>query len=191
MEHADHPPFAPPFLKDGDTIIGQTAAILLYLGARHGLAPKDPAGGLWVHQLQLTLSDLVAEAHDTHHPIGVSLYYEDQKEEALKRAADFRENRIPKFLGWFERILSGNPDSHTHLVGSSLTYADLSLFQAVEGLTYAFPKAMERALKKAPQVAALHDAVAERPRIEAYLASPRRIPFNEDGIFRHYPELDP
>jgi glutathione S-transferase len=190
MEHADHPPFAPPFLKDGETVIGQTAAILLYLGARHGLAPKDPAGGLWTHQIQLTISDFVAEAHDTHHPVAVSLYYENQKAEALRRAQEFRDNRIPKFLAWFETLLSRNPAGPTHLVGRSLTYVDLSLFQVVEGLSYAFPKATKRALKRAPRVAALRDAVAERPRIKSYLASPRRIPFNEEGIFRRYPELD-
>jgi glutathione S-transferase len=190
MEHADHPPFAPPFLRDGEMVIGQTAAILLYLGARHGLAPKDPTGGLWTHQIQLTLSDFVAEAHDTHHPLGVGLYYEDQKQEALRRAQEFRDDRIPKFLNWFETILVRNPSGDRHLVGQSLTYADLSLFQVIEGLSYALPKATKRALKKAPRVAALHAAVAERPRIKSYLASPRRIPFNEDGIFRRYPELD-
>lgn len=190
MEDAEHPPFAPPFLKDGETIIGQTAAILLYLGARHDLAPKDPAGGLWTHQIQLTIADVVNEAHDTHHPIAVSLYYEDQKKEALRRAAEFRQNRIPKFLGWFETILARNPAGNAHLVGNAATYVDLSLFQLVEGLSYAFPKTMQRALKGAPLVAALHRSVARRPRIKAYLESPRRIPFNEDGIFRRYPELD-
>jgi glutathione S-transferase len=190
MEHAERPPFAPPFLKDGETIIGQTSAILLYLGARHNLAPKDPEGGLWTNQIQLTIADFVAEAHDTHHPIGVELYYEDQKEEALRRSAEFRKNRIPKFLEWFETILSRNPERGRYLVGSSVTYADLSLFQVIEGLSYAFPKAAARALKRAPKVAALHRAVSERPRIKAYLASPRRIPFNEEGIFRRYPELD-
>ncbi|WP_445502045.1 glutathione S-transferase [Microvirga sp. G4-2] len=190
MDHAEHPPFAPPFLKDGDTIIGQTAAILLYLGARHDLAPKDPAGGLWTHQIQLTIADFIAEAHDTHHPVAVSLYYEDQKAEALKRSAEFRKKRIPKFLDWFETILARNPSGDAHLVGSNLTYADLSLFQMVEGLSYAFPKTMRRALKDVPRVAALRNVVAQRPRIKAYLVSPRRIPFNEEGIFRHYPELD-
>jgi glutathione S-transferase len=190
MEHGEHPSFAPPFLKDDETVIGQTAAILLYLGARHGLAPKDPAGGLWTHQIQLTIGDFVAEAHDTHHPVGVGLYYEDQKPEALRRAKEFRENRIPKFLDWFETVLARNPSGDGHLVGEQLTYPDLSLFQVMEGLSYAFPKATARALRKAPRVAALHNAIAERPRIKAYLASPRRIPFNEEGIFRRYPELD-
>ncbi|MBZ6077520.1 glutathione S-transferase [Microvirga puerhi] len=190
IEAADHPPFAPPFLKDGDLIIGQTSAILLYLGARHGLAPKDPAGGLWTQQIQLTIADLVAEAHDTHHPISVGLYYEDQQDEALQRAKDFRQNRIPKFLGWFETILTRNPAGDAHLVGAELSYADLSLFQVIEGLSYAFPKAMTRELRKVPRVAALRDTVAVRPRIQSYLQSPRRIPLNEEGIFRHYPELD-
>jgi glutathione S-transferase len=186
----EHPPFAPPFLKDGKKLIGQTANILLYLGERHGLAPKAEAGRFWTHQIQLTIADLVAEAHDTHHPVGMELYYEDQKPESLQRARGFRESRIPRFLEWFEAILSRNPSGDSFLVGARLTYADLSLFQIVEGLRYAFPKATARELKKAPLVLALHDRVAKRPRIKAYLASDRRIPFNEQGIFRSYPELD-
>ncbi|HEV2546457.1 MAG TPA: glutathione S-transferase [Stellaceae bacterium] len=184
------PSFAPPFLKAGRLLIGQTANILLFLGERHGLAPKDEAGRLWTHQLQLTIADLVVEAHDTHHPIASGLYYEDQKREAKRRAEDFRENRLPKFLGYFEDVLACNPRGPKHLVGARLTCADLSLFQIVEGLGYAFPRAMKRASRRAPKTIALRDRVAERPRIAAYLASPRRIPFNEQGIFRHYPELD-
>ncbi len=99
------PSFAPPFLVDGDLVIGQTANILLHLGARHNLAPTDEAGRLWVNQLQLTIADLVVEAHDTHHPIDMGLYYEDQKPEALRRAKAFRRDRMPEYLGWFERIL--------------------------------------------------------------------------------------
>ena len=132
----------------------------------------------------------MVEAHDTHHPLGGDLYYEDQKPEAKRRAAVFRKNRLGRFLGWFETILARNPKGDTHLVGARLTYADLSLFQIVEGLGYAFPRATKRALKDVPRVVALHDAVAMRPRIKAYLASERRIPFNEEGIFRCYPELD-
>jgi glutathione S-transferase len=185
-----HRPFAPPFLVDADIIVGQTAAILLYLGDKHGLAPKDEKERLWTHQIQLTIADLVAEAHDTHHPISAGLYYEDQKSEAKQRAKAFREERIPKFLSWFEQILAHNPAGPAHLVLGEITYADLSLFQLVEGLAYAFPRRMERALPRYPHVASLRDAVAERPRVKAYLASKRRIPFNEDCIFRHYPELD-
>ena len=189
-EDVTRPPFAPPFLKDGDVLIGQTAAILLYLGPRLGLAPRDEAGRLWVHQIQLTIADAVAEAHDAHHPISGDLYYEDQKAEALRAATAFREERIPKFLAWFETILARNPKGSRHLVGARLSYADLSLFQLIEGLSYAFPVSMKRALNKAPLAAALREAVAQRSRIRAYLASKRRIPFNESGIFRHYPELD-
>jgi glutathione S-transferase len=185
-----HPPFAAPFLKDGDVLIGQTSAILLYLGDRLGLAPKDEAKRLWTHQIQITIADLVAEVHDTHHPLSGELYYEEQKPEALRRAKHFREERIPKFLSWFEKILIRNPDGDAHLVGKSVTYADLSLFQLVEGLLYAFPRRMKRTLSEAPRVAALHRAVAQRPRIRAYLNSDRRLAFNEEGIFRHYPELD-
>lgn len=184
------PPFAPPFLRDGDLIVGQTAAILLHLGGKLGLAPQDEAGRLWTHQIQLTVTDLVAEAHDTHHPIAVSLYYEDQRDEAKRRAQDFCSERMPKFLGWLEHVLRQNPAGERHLVGASLTYADLSAFQIVHGLTYAFPKAARRTLAKTPLVAALAERVSAVPAIAAYLASPRRIPFNEQGIFRRYPELD-
>lgn len=184
------PPFAPPFLRDGEVVVGQTAVILLYLGGRIGLAPRNEGARLWTHQLQLTIADFVDEAHDLHHPIASSLYYHDQKAEAARRAADFREARIPKFFSWFERVLELNPNGDKHLVGRRTTYADLSLFQVVEGLRYALPKASERALQKSPRVAALHAAVAARPNIRAYLESDRRIAFNEDGIFRRYPELD-
>ncbi len=184
------PPFALPALKDGPLVIGQTAAILMYLGDRLDLAPADQAGRMWTLQLQLTIADAVAEAHDTHHPLSAALYYEDQRPEAARRAEHFRKHRIPRFLEWFEAVLAANPDSDACLVGRNVTYADLSLFQLVEGLRYAFPRAAARSLAKCPHVVALHDAVAERPRIREYLRSERRIPFNEDGIFRHYPELD-
>ena len=184
------PPFAPPFLKVGNRLIAQTANILLFLGERHDLAPKRDAGRLWTHQLQLTLADFVGEVHDTHHPIAASLYYEDQRREAKRRSADFLANRLPKFLGYFERVLASNPSGPGHLVGARVTYADLSLFQVVAGLQYAFPKAMKRVARKHPAVLALHASVATRPRIAAYLASPRRLPFNPQGLFRHYAELD-
>lgn len=186
LDSNDHAPFAPPFLKAGGLTIGQTANILLYLGRRHELAPRDEEGMLWTHQLQLTIADLVAEAHDTHHPLAASLYYEDQKAEAQRRAEDFIGTRIPKFLGYFERILGGK----RYLLGERLTYADLSLFQVFVGLSYAFPNAMTRMAPDFPNLTLLRDRVAVRPHIAAYLASPRRLPFNEEGIFRHYRELD-
>lgn len=185
-----HPPFAPPFLQAGKLLIAQTANILLYLGEHEGLAPKTEAGRLWTHQLQLTLADFLVEIHDTHHPIGSGLYYEDQKKEAKRRTEDFLKTRMPKYFDYFERVLAQNPSGDKWLVGARLTYADLSLFQIVEGLRYAFPKAKRRMEKKIPHVIALHDRVAARPRIAAYLQSERRIPFNEMGIFRRYRELD-
>jgi glutathione S-transferase len=184
------PSFAPPFLIDGDIVVGQTAAILLYLGPRLGLAGVGESDGLWTHQLQLTIADVVAEAHDTHHPISTGAYYEDQRDAAVQRARAFREERIPKFLNWFERVLQRNPAGSSHLVGDVLTYADLSLFQLVEGLRYAFPKAASRALAATPLVEKLHGNVRRRERVHDYLQSPRRIAFNEDGIFRRYAELD-
>jgi glutathione S-transferase len=183
-----HPPLVPPFLKAGELVIGQTPNILLFLGLRHGLAPRGEGARLWTNQLQLTISDLVDEVHDTHHPIASGLHYEDQRAAAKQRAADFLKSRAPKFLHYFERVLerSGGP----YLLGRGLTYADLSLFQTVDGLRYAFPKAMLRLEKKVPRVTALHERVAKRPRVAAYLACGRRIPFNQSGIFRYYPELD-
>lgn len=187
-------PFAPPILKAGRVVVAQTAAILHFVGPELGLVPRDPARRLAVHQHQLTIMDLAAEAHDTHHPIAVGLYYEDQRAEAKKRAATFIAERIPKFFGYFEAVLEGNGNTRgrkvRHLVGASLTYADLSLFQVVAGLEYAFPRAMKAQRKKHPHVMALAAHVASRPRIAAYLASERRIAFNEMGLFRRYPELD-
>lgn len=183
-------PFAPPILKAGKLLIFQTASILQYLGPRHGLVPKAEAVRLWAHQLQLTIADFVVEAHDTHHPIAKSLYYEDQKPEALRRTAEFKKLRLPKFLGYFERVLKSNPGGDRFAIGKSPTTVDLSLFQVIAGLNYAFPRTMARAASDYPRLIALHRRVTERPRIAAYLASPRRIPFNDKGIFRHYAELD-
>ncbi len=186
--NGDTPPFAPPFLKAGKLLIGQTANILLYLGARHGLAPKTEAGKLWVHQLQLTIADLVLESHDTHHPLGPSLYYEDQRAPAKKRTDEFWKERVPKYLGYFEGLLKGHGGAY--LTGRRITYVDLSMFQIVEGLRYAFPKRMKAFEREIPGLVELRDRVAARPNIKAYLSSDRRIAFNEDGIFRHYKELD-
>lgn len=182
------PPFAPPFLKAGKLVVGQTANILLYLGGRHSLAPKSEPGRLWVHQLQLTIADLVLEIHDTHHPLGPSLYYEDQKAPAKKRTAEFWKERVPKYLGYFEDLVEANGGAF--VTGRRATYADLSLFQIVEGLRYAFPKSMRAFERKIPRLVELRDRVAERPNIKAYLSSERRIPFNEEGIFRRYKALD-
>ena len=181
------PPFAPPFLKAGKLVIGQTSNILFYLGGRHDLAPKAEAGQLWVHQLQLTITDFVVEIHDTHHPLGPTLYYEDQRAPAKKRTAEFWDERVPKFLGYFERILE---DNGPYITGRRLTYVDLSLFQIVDGLRYAFPLRMKAFERRIPGLVGLHDRVAARPNIAAYLASERRIAFNEDGIFRRYKALD-
>jgi len=191
-EGTKRPSFAPPFLRDGRTIIGQTSAILFWLGPRLSLAPSSEAGALWTHQLQLTIADLVTEAHDVHHPVGVGLYYADQKREAARRAEEFRTARIPKFLDYFEAVLATNGATKTklHLVGRSLTYADLSLFHTLEGLAYAFPKTTGRLMRGRPLLSSLREVVKKRPRIKAYLASERRQPFNENGIFRHYRELD-
>ncbi len=190
MDELEPAPFAPPILVVETLVIAQTATILLFLGHRHKLAPEEETGRLWVNQLQITIADLVDEAHDTHHPLSSGLYYEDQKEAAKRWAEHFRQERMPKYLGYFERILQGGGESGAGLAGEVLTYADLSLFQVVRGLQYAFPKAMQSLAPKLEATLALVQRVAQQPNIAAYLKSERRIPFNEQGIFRHYLELD-
>lgn len=188
LERPDHPepPFAPPILVDGDVIVTQTPLIMDYLGARHGLSPDDENGRRRALQLSMLIADFLVEAHDVHHPLAKEFYYEDQRDEALRRAPSFREMRIPKFYGYFERLL----EQSGYLAGNTISHCDLSLFQVVEGLRYALPKTMAALEPDYPHVIALRDTVAARPGIAAYLASERRIPFNEHGIFRHYPELD-
>lgn len=173
---------------DGDMLIGQTPNILFYLGRRLGLAPRAESGRLWLNQLQLTMADWLTEVHDTHHPLSMNQYYEEQKQAAMLRSADFRATRLPKFLSYFTQVLLSRRGQY--LVGARLTYGDLSLFQMLAGLHYAFPQAMARLAPEYPALSDLHDAVAARPNIARYLKSKRRIPFNEEGIFRHYPELD-
>lgn len=186
----ERPPFAPPFLRAGKQVIAQTANILYFLGPRLGLVPEAEATRLWAHQLQLTVEDFVVDIHDTHHPIAMSLYYEDQKPESKRRAKFFTEERAPELLGYFESVLQRNPGRRGYLIGRKLSYVDLSMFQIVVGLRYAFPKMMARVEPGIPSLLALHDRVAELPNVAAYLASERRLPFNVDGIFRHYPELE-
>lgn len=183
-------PFAPPFLRHGRRLIAQTANILFYLGPRLNLVPKSPDVQRWAHQLQLTVTDFVAEIHDTHHPIASSLYYEDQKKEAKRYAGHFLEERVPKYLGYFEHVVQSNARGRGHMIGNRLSYVDLSMFQLVAGLRYAFPEFMGRNDQRWTGLVKLHDAVAAHPKVARYLKSPRRLPFNEHGIFRHYAELD-
>ena len=186
----DRPPFAPPFLKAGKLLISQTANILQFLGPRLGLVPKAESSHLWAHQLQLTIADWLYETGQTHHPIANVLYYEEQTAEGKKRAAHFRALRIPKFLGYFERILKLNTKANPFILGKKVSYVDLSLFQMIEGSRYAFPRTMATLEPQYPRLIALHDRVMARPRLAAYLSSPRRLPFNQQGIFRRYPELE-
>jgi glutathione S-transferase len=186
----EHPPFAPPFLKAGKLLLSQTANILQFLAPRHNLVPKNEASRLWANQLQLTIADWLYETGQTHHPIANALYYEEQAAEAKKRAAHFTSNRMPKFLGYFEKILKQNSKGGNFIFGKKVSYVDLSLFQMIEGLRYAFPRTMARLESQLPRLLALHDRVTARPRIAAYLSSPRRLPFNQQDIFRQYPELE-
>jgi glutathione S-transferase len=183
-------PFAPPFLRDGDILVSHVANILNYLGPKLGLAPGSEKLQRFAHGLQLTITDFVSEAHDTHHPISTGLYYEDQKAAAKKRANAFLDERVPKYLGYFENTLAANPAGDAHIVSDTLSTVDLSLFQFWAGMSYAFPRAFADAPAHYPKLAALVRRVSERPNIARYLASDRRLPFNESGIFRHYPELD-
>jgi glutathione S-transferase len=183
-------PFAPPYLRAGRLLIAQTANILMFVGPRLKLAPKDEASRVWLHQLQLTVTDFLVEVHDVHHPIAPSLYYRQQKAEARRRARYFTGERIPKYLGYFERVLQANRKGRGYMLRNSLSYVDLSMFQIVAGLRYAFPRSMRKLERACPALVSLHERVQEVPAVSVYLASERRIPFNEHGIFRHYPELD-
>jgi glutathione S-transferase len=186
----ERPPFAAPFLKVGKQLIGQTANILEYLGPKLRLAPRDAAGRIWVNQLQLTVADFIVEAHDVHHPIGSGLYYEEQKGAARRRAKDFLANRVPKFMGYFERVITRNPAGGPGMVGERICYADLSLAQVIAGVRFAFPRAMSKLTPQYPKLAKLHDYVFSRPRIKRYVSSRRRLDFNNSDLFRHYRELD-
>lgn len=183
-------PFAPPFLRDADFVVSQVANILAYLGPKLGLAPRTDKLSIFANGLQLTVTDFVAEIHDTHHPISNELHYEEQKKPAKARATAFLDERLPKYLGYFESVLEENPLGPAHSIGAWLTYVDLSLFQLNEGLAYAFPRAMADFSTRYPALAALQETVRARPNIGRYLELPRRVPFNESGVFRHYPELD-
>ncbi len=184
------PPFAPPFLKVGNLVISHVANILQFLGPRLDLAPDNEPGRYWTHGLQLTITDWVAEIHDIHHPLGPNLFYHQQQQEAQRRAAVFREHRLPRFLSYFEQVLEQNPAGPGYLAGDTHSYADLSLFQVIRGLQYAFPRTLKARYPRIPLTLALVERVAQRPNIQAYLRSERRQPFNESGVFRHYPELD-
>jgi glutathione S-transferase len=186
----ERPPFAPPFIRAGDEIVAQTANILAWLGPQLKLVPADQSARRWAHQLQMTVSDFVDEIHDTHHPIASHLYYDEQKREAKKRAAAFVQLRLPKFLGYFERVLANNPAGAGHMIGKTLSYVDLSMFQLIAGLRYAYPRAVARLEASHPRLMALHDNVSKQPKVAAYLSSKRRIAFNQMGVFRHYPALD-
>ncbi|MEO5492898.1 MAG: glutathione S-transferase [Sphingomonas sp.] len=190
MEKSEHPSFAPPFIDDGGQIIGQLPAILLHLGDKLDLAPREPIARMWTHQIQLTIGDFILEAHDVHHPIGMGSYYEDQKPEATRRADEFRNARVPKYLTWFEAVLVRNTAGRGHLVGHRLSYADLSLFQIIDGMLFAFPNLMGRVEGDYPNVMAVHSCVSALPRIAEYLRSERRLAPNNNDIFRQYPELD-
>ncbi|HYB65612.1 MAG TPA: glutathione S-transferase family protein [Steroidobacteraceae bacterium] len=184
------PPFAVPVLEAGRQLIAQTPNILLYLGGKLRLAPGDEAGRLWTHQLTLTILDLYAEIFATHHPLGDGYAYEEQRAAARRRTRYFLRVRLPKFLGYFDRVLELNRAHRPWMAGARLSYADLAMAEVIAGLTYALPKATARALRRRPRLSALHDAVFARPRIARYAASGRRLPFNNEDLFRHYPELD-
>jgi glutathione S-transferase len=188
---AGTPPFAPPVLRVGKLRIAQTALICRFVAEQTGLVPTGKEDRLRADQLMLTIMDRVLEAHDTHHPISGSLYYEEQQAEALRRAPIFVKERLPKALRYFERVLAANSAGREQvLVSDRLTYVDLALFQLVTGLAYAFPRSLDALKPQVPRVMSLCEAVRTRPRIAEYLASSRRLPFNAQGIFRHYRELD-
>jgi glutathione S-transferase len=192
---ATNPPiFAPPFLRHGDLSMNQTMNILRYLAPKFGLE-GDGSEATKVHlaSIAATIFDgLCNEAHETHHPIASSAYYEDQKPEAAKRAKNYIEERLPKFLTYVTRVLKAKTSGGgPWLYGGTFTYADIVLFQCIDGNLFAFPKTMAklRADSKYDGVFKLYEAVKEVPKIAAYLSGKRPYQYGE-GIWRHYPELE-
>ncbi|WP_028965682.1 glutathione S-transferase [Sphingomonas phyllosphaerae] len=181
-------PFAPPYLVADDVTVAQVADIVLFLQDRHGIGSQDAGMQYWLHQLQLTVADLIAEVHAVHHPVDPMAWYREQRDEAVRAAGQFRRKRIPKFLDHFEAALGA--EDGPFVAGAAWSGVDMALFQIVAGLRYMFPRRMAALAGDYPRLAALHDAVAALPAVAAYLASERRVAFNTDGIFRHYPELD-
>lgn len=195
------PIFAPPALRvpgagpnGSPLLISQTPNILMYLAERLGLAPEDEAGTYHVYQLAFTALDLNNEVHDTHHPLAVEKYYEEQKDAALEKARDVREKRLPKFLAYFEACLGFNKEKGggegRFLVGSRLTFADLVVWQVIDGLRFAFPKEMEARAGEYPDLLkGFYEGIKQEGGLKEYLKSERRLPYSQ-GIFRYYPELD-
>jgi len=195
------PVFCPPCLRvpgagqDGKSalVISQTPNILFYLGERIGMVPEgDEVAKYYVNQVALTALDLNNEVHDTHHPIAVMKYYEDQKDESLKKATDVRENRIPKYLSYFNRVLKHNQPSGNgkYLVGDRLTYADTTVWQLLDGCFFAFPKEMAARTKEYPDLlVTFYENIKTEHGVKEYLRSERRLKYSM-GVFRHYPELD-
>ncbi|HHO51810.1 MAG TPA: glutathione S-transferase [Deltaproteobacteria bacterium] len=175
-----------PILVDGEEVLSQTPVICTYLAEAYGLAPgREHRWGALT--LLLTAMDLVTEAHDVHHPVSSRLRYEDQQPEARRAAELFVRERLPSFLAHLEGVCRDNPQSDW-MIGGRLSHVDLVVEQLLRGLEHAFPAAMASA--PIPGLRALAAAAASLPRIAAYRASERCIPFNRDGLFRAYPELD-
>jgi glutathione S-transferase len=179
-------PFAPPYLVDGELCIGQTAHILAFLADRHDFGAGELEVDLQLIQLQLDITDIVAEVHNVHHPVAAALYYQDQMDAAYEAARHYRDQRLPKYLDHFEAALEEN--GGPCVLGDRWTHVDTSLFQLMEGLDYMFPNRMREL--DYPRLELCRQAMMEIAGVEQYLASDRRLSFNEDGIFRFYPELD-
>jgi glutathione S-transferase len=186
--HDAGPAFAPPYLVTDGRTVAQTANILFYLSERHECGPTGMKPRYWLAQVQLTIMDMAAEAHDVHHPVGPDLYHEQQQAESLRAAHGFRQQRIPKYLTYFERALAADPGDW--LTTGRWSYADLSLFHLIAGLRYAFPLRMTTLMPSFPRLADLHDRVVALPELRDYLGSDRRLAFTNEDVFRHYPELD-
>jgi len=182
------PAYAPPVLRAGDFWLAQTPAICDYLAAIHRLVPTEPQGRARALQVFLTIFDVLGEVHDTHHPISKARFYEDQKQAAKQNATSFLQDRLPNHMAYFDRVLS--QAGGAYLLGHTLTYVDLAMYQLLLGLKHAFPKGASQVLTQTPGLSALFDKVAAQPRVAAFKASDRSVAFSNDGIFRNYPELD-
>jgi glutathione S-transferase len=127
------PCYAPPILRHGQLAINQTPNVLLYLGPKLGLVPgidENPNNLFRVNALALSALDgLSNEVHNCHHPISTSLYYEEQKDESIRASTAWVTKRLPIFLAYFQKVLSGEASGQgPWLFGGKTSYADLVLY---------------------------------------------------------------
>ena len=149
-----------PMLEDGDFKLAQGPVIMNYLGRKHGLMPAD----------------LQPAAKTEAMVVGA----EDMRMAYFRLLGDGREEKQAKFVGgaWNDRWLSAwsglielNGDTG-YLVGSTLTQADLAVWDALDAIITWIDGATFASFAR---VQKFYESIKARPAIASYLASDRRI----------------